>query len=94
MSTKQIDKSGPSLINENLIQFDKCENGYYLKTEKIVVRDVKTGKSKVTSEIQAKEMYDIVTEGDYDYTLSIQDPSGNDCVIKFRHLEIDFTNSE
>lgn len=85
MGTKQIDKAGPDYINENVVLFQKCDNGHFQKIEKIMIKDIKTNSSKLVTEVSG-EMYDLVTSGEYDYEVKLQDPDGNDCVLRFKQV--------
>jgi hypothetical protein len=85
VGTKQIDKAGPDYINENVTLFKKCDNGHYQKIDKIMVKDIKTNKTTLVTEVPG-DLYNIVTSGDYDYEVKLQDPDGNDCTLRFKHV--------
>ena len=85
MGTKQIDKAGPDYISENVTLFRRCDNGHYQKVEKKMIKDIKTNKTTLVTEVSG-DLYDLVTSGDYDYEVKLQDPDGNDITLKFRSI--------
>ncbi|MAG27648.1 hypothetical protein CMI47_19125 [Candidatus Pacearchaeota archaeon] len=88
MGTKQINSLVPDLISENILHFEKRENGLYKKIEKIIVKDRRTGKRTVKDEIESDEYYKLVSCDDYDYEIIIQDHEGNDLSTRFKSVEI------
>jgi hypothetical protein len=90
MGSKQIRSLVPEYIDERSISFKRQEDGTYRKVTAHQTRDIRTNKVVLGTDI-SDERYMLVSEGDYDHEMVLQDCSGNDMTLRFRAIDEEST---
>lgn len=86
MGSKQIRPCVPEIVSEKAVFFNKEEDGFFRRVEKVTLRDVNLNKIISENESVSSERYAIVDDEDYDYQMKYQDIDGNDKFIRFKML--------
>jgi|ETNvirnome_6_100_1030635.scaffolds.fasta_scaffold02879_2 hypothetical protein len=86
MGSKQIRPCIPEIVSEKAVFFNKEEDGFFRRVEKITFRDVNLNKIISENEVVSSERYTIVTDEDYDHQMKYQDIDGNDKFLNFKMI--------
>tara|TARA_B100000214_G_scaffold372652_1_gene351299 strand:+ start:791 stop:1060 length:270 start_codon:yes stop_codon:yes gene_type:complete len=84
MGSKQLRSVIPELVTERSCFFTREEDGTYSRLEKFYTRNMRTNSLVEQKEKTSELRYEIVTGDVYDEVMKVQDPSGNDVIVKFK----------
>ena len=84
MGSKQLRSVIPELTTERSCFFIKEPDGTYSRIERLHIRNTRTNSIVEDEEKQSRLRYKLVTTEDYDEVMSVQDPKGNDIILKFK----------
>ena len=84
MGSRNLRSVVPEFITEKSCFFIREPDGTYSKIEKLHIRNTRTYSLEEDEEKQSHLRYRLVTTEDYDEVMSVQDPRGNDVILKFK----------
>ena len=76
MSRKSIRKSGPEIVTESAVSFQKEKSGLFKKVETVTQRDIHTSSVIKTDTIESDDRYRQTLEEEFDHEVVYQDIDG------------------
>ena len=89
MSKKSIRKSGPELVTERAVSFQKEKNGLFRRVETITQKDIYTSLTAKTETIESKELYRQTLDDDFDHELTFENIDGTKASIRLKAVDPD-----
>ena len=89
MSRKTIRKSGPELIKESAISFQKQKNGLFKKVETFTMKDMYTSLVTKVETKECDELYRQTLDDDFDHELVFENIDGTKGSIRLKVVDPD-----
>jgi|MDSZ01.1.fsa_nt_gb hypothetical protein len=89
MSRKSIRKSGPEIVTESAVSFQKEKSGLFKKVETVTQRDIHTSSVIKTDTIESDDRYRQTLEEDFDHEVVYQDIDGSEIRMRLKAIDPD-----